>query len=467
MRPWPGWLRAWALALPLMGGALMAAWPAAAATYFLDAQAGQDANSGLSPGQAWRSLARLEAQALAPGDQVLFKRGSSWPSRLAPGQSGQPERPIRYGAYGHGPAPLFRLSPDSAAPRPLPRLEHLVVEDLAFAGGGDPGHGLLDLRVGRLSDLTVSRCRFGDTAGYGLKVYGLGGPLAGIRVWDCRLEGIQRNAIDINGAQASALGEVSLLSNQVRGQPGQRGNGAYIEGFSHGRLLIAGNALHTLGRCGIWLQAGRGGEVRVLANLVGNWSLDQRDYGGLHVLDTLGGDHLVRGNVFLLGRGRYDSHAIYLDTLAPQASARVDYNLCMLNRGAGLGLVNVSRAVLLHNILVDNGSEGQDGGGIYFWAKNHELASRRNLLAGNLVVMSGRKPGQSLVLKQFAFANQLLGNAFLSLGPCASPWLNNAADSALLLADNQQSAPPDCQGLLWLGRAYPSLAQCPPAQLAR
>lgn len=91
----------WAAAVLL--AALLA--PARAATFHVDAVGGADGNDGLAPQTAWRSVARVNAAPLAPGDRVLFKRGGVWRETLIPPASGAPEAPIVFDAYGEGPPP--------------------------------------------------------------------------------------------------------------------------------------------------------------------------------------------------------------------------------------------------------------------------------------------------------------------------------------------------------------------------
>ncbi len=73
--------------------------------YFIDSQAGDDQHQGTSIKQAWKSLAKVNAQQFKPGDRVLFKRGSRWQGQLAPQGSGTKAQPITYGAYGKGALP--------------------------------------------------------------------------------------------------------------------------------------------------------------------------------------------------------------------------------------------------------------------------------------------------------------------------------------------------------------------------
>lgn len=76
-----------------------------AATYHLDGAAGDDAHSGQSPAQAWRSLDRVNTHVFQPGDQLLLKSGTQYSGQLAPQGSGSENRPIKIGVYGVGARP--------------------------------------------------------------------------------------------------------------------------------------------------------------------------------------------------------------------------------------------------------------------------------------------------------------------------------------------------------------------------
>ncbi|MBI5394279.1 MAG: right-handed parallel beta-helix repeat-containing protein [Verrucomicrobia bacterium] len=75
-------------------------------TFHVSAASGDDSNSGLSPRAPWRSLDKVNAAELRPGDKVLFKRGDIWRGQLVP-QSGKLGVPITYAAYGKGDRPLL------------------------------------------------------------------------------------------------------------------------------------------------------------------------------------------------------------------------------------------------------------------------------------------------------------------------------------------------------------------------
>ena len=73
------------------------------ATYYIDANAGDNANDGLSENTA---VADMEALLIKPGDTVLFKRGSFIRKKIKTVE-GEPGKPVKYSAYGEGEMPTF------------------------------------------------------------------------------------------------------------------------------------------------------------------------------------------------------------------------------------------------------------------------------------------------------------------------------------------------------------------------
>lgn len=69
--------------------------------------AGDDARDGRSPAAAWKTVAKVNLTAFAPGDQILFARAGEWRESLKASSSGAPGKPIVYAAYGTGAKPKF------------------------------------------------------------------------------------------------------------------------------------------------------------------------------------------------------------------------------------------------------------------------------------------------------------------------------------------------------------------------
>ena len=78
-----------------------------AATYYVDATGGNDANDGLTQATAWKTVAKVNGSTFAAGDSVLFKRGEVWRESLVPPSSGASGNPIILDAYGTGEAPTL------------------------------------------------------------------------------------------------------------------------------------------------------------------------------------------------------------------------------------------------------------------------------------------------------------------------------------------------------------------------
>lgn len=75
-------------------------------TFYVDSETGRDSDDGQSPDHAWRSLERVNAAELKPGDTIRFKCGGTWRGSLVPA-SGHEGAPVTYTAFEQGPKPLI------------------------------------------------------------------------------------------------------------------------------------------------------------------------------------------------------------------------------------------------------------------------------------------------------------------------------------------------------------------------
>ncbi|MCR2807586.1 discoidin domain-containing protein [Paenibacillus soyae] len=75
--------------------------------YYVDDLAGDDANTGMSPEEAWQTLGKVNTVQFQPGDAILFKAGGSWSGMLSPQGSGSDGQPIVIDKYGEGEKPLI------------------------------------------------------------------------------------------------------------------------------------------------------------------------------------------------------------------------------------------------------------------------------------------------------------------------------------------------------------------------
>jgi hypothetical protein len=121
----------------LLGVSLAAAaMPAAGgASYFVDCAVGNDAASGLEPGAAWRTVAKVSSRTFAPGDSIRFRRGTSCPGMLWPKGSGRAGASITLGAWGTGSLPVIQSGPQNEAALKLLDQQYWRIENLEFSGG--------------------------------------------------------------------------------------------------------------------------------------------------------------------------------------------------------------------------------------------------------------------------------------------------------------------------------------------
>jgi hypothetical protein len=77
-----------------------------AATYYVS-PTGNDSNNGTTQSTPWKTLAKVNAFALQPDDQVLFQRGGEWRESLQPTHGGTSGHQIVFDAYGTGNRPLL------------------------------------------------------------------------------------------------------------------------------------------------------------------------------------------------------------------------------------------------------------------------------------------------------------------------------------------------------------------------
>jgi parallel beta helix pectate lyase-like protein len=126
----------WWLAL-----ACLTIWPRAAAEitkseYYVDAAAGNDANSGTSAEMPWKTLNKVNATTFQPGDAIFLKAGSVWDGQLWPKGSGAAGRPIRIEKYGTGGKPSIRGNGTVEDAVLLKNQEYWEIEDLEVSNSG-------------------------------------------------------------------------------------------------------------------------------------------------------------------------------------------------------------------------------------------------------------------------------------------------------------------------------------------
>jgi len=124
------------------------------ATYYIDDVYGSNGNDGLSPANAWQTVAKVGNVTLIPGDFVYFRSGQRWQGVLIPGESGTLANPITISAYDSAATP--RYGSDIIGAKPIINGADLI-EDFTSIGGAETG-GLfvLDAEEGDVSEFTTT-----------------------------------------------------------------------------------------------------------------------------------------------------------------------------------------------------------------------------------------------------------------------------------------------------------------------
>jgi Right handed beta helix region len=109
-------------------------------TYYVDSISGGDANSGISPEKAWKTLSKLNATTFTPGARILFKSGETWTGQLWPKGSGTEQHPIVIDKYGAEAKPVINGNGEAEDAVLLKNQEYWEINNLEVTNtGSTPG----------------------------------------------------------------------------------------------------------------------------------------------------------------------------------------------------------------------------------------------------------------------------------------------------------------------------------------
>nr|WP_145487860.1 MULTISPECIES: right-handed parallel beta-helix repeat-containing protein [Streptomyces] len=146
------------LASPAHSGAHRAV-RASGTSYYVDPD-GSDAADGRTPATAWRSLAKVDAQTLLPGDTVRFRAGGRWTGQLGPKGSGTAADPVVLTSYGSGAKPLIEGGGAVDAAIKVSDEHDIVVEGFEVTNSGSgttprTGIGVVATDIGAVPGVVV------------------------------------------------------------------------------------------------------------------------------------------------------------------------------------------------------------------------------------------------------------------------------------------------------------------------
>jgi hypothetical protein len=87
--------------------------------FYVDATAGNDSNTGRTTGDPWKTLAKVNAATMHPGEYILLKCGEVWYETLTVPAAGTTGKPITITSYGTGAKPIISGASAAAPTTPI------------------------------------------------------------------------------------------------------------------------------------------------------------------------------------------------------------------------------------------------------------------------------------------------------------------------------------------------------------
>lgn len=319
----------------------------AATTYYVDAVAGSDSNSGTSQSTAWKTSAKVSGAAFNPGDTIRFKRGQTFNGLLTVSSSGLAGAPITYTAYGSGALPTINGSGLSGG------------DPWAAIAAVDQDHLVFDsLRV--TNPRRVSKTGVDDIVAHGLVVKSKTRNLVGFVVTNLVVTEVESITMDPtaegNNKQSGItferssdsyrISDITIENNTInygtrfginvthsddviiKGNTCNFTGGSCIRAVGVNTLLISQNSFNDSGTSGHGVQWGNGsgGWIAICTNVVVKLNTSMRSRGTKS--DTAGFHIDVRNTNVLMHRNFfYDAQGFGLEILGANENIIVRYNI--------------------------------------------------------------------------------------------------------------------------------------------
>lgn len=331
-----------------LGLAVVPASPAVAATtYYVDAVAGSDSNSGTSQSSAWKTSAKVSSAAFNPGDTIRFKKGQTFNGLLTVSSSGVAGAPITYTAYGSGALPTINGSGLSGG------------DPWAAIAAVDQDHLVFDsLRV--TNRRRVSKTGVDDIVSHGLVVKSKVRNLVGFVVRNLVVTEVESINMDhtvgnnnkqsgisfVTGSGSFTIRDITIEDNIVnygtrfginvthsqdviiKGNTCNSTGGSCIRAVDVDMLLISLNSFNDSGTSGHGVQWGNGsgGWIAICTNAVVKLNTSMRSRGNKS--DTAGFHIDVRNtNVLMQKNFFYDAQGFGLEILGANENIIVRFNV--------------------------------------------------------------------------------------------------------------------------------------------
>jgi len=404
--------------------------PASALTYYISPQ-GDDAQAGTKISTAWRTIDRVNAATLLPGDRVLFEGGQTFVGSLYLGSNaGTSAKPLVISSYGSQPA---TIASGSSFGLYIYNTAGIEVRRLAFRGAGVRSNTASGINIyldAPATNLQYLRLDSLDVTGYhhnGIVIGSWNGTsgYTDVRITNCELHA--------NGSAGLASYSEALAAHhnwyvgncRAYDTPGlpevtysNTGNGIMLSGID-GALIENCEAYHNG-----WLNANPGGGP------VGIWGYCCNNL----VIQHCESHHNSSGTA-------HDGGGFDLD--GGCTNSIMQYNYSHDNGGPGYLLAQYVDAPPMHDLTVrynvsENDARQYDQGGLCVWSSGASGGIERALIHNNTVIMTppadGSQP-KALFVTSCGFSGLLIrNNVLITTG--ALPVISTVCSTGLRLEGN-------------------------------
>jgi hypothetical protein len=244
-------------------------------TYYVSNATGNDANDGLSPETAWKSLDKVNTYPFEPGDVILFRGGDEWKGLLRPQGSGAEGKPICIDKYGEGALPKINQDGRKGAVVQLENQEYWEINRLEVTAISSPAG----------TDTVVGINVIATTVEHVLKH---------IVIRECVIRNINGN-IDIYECGGIWVGVPEWGSSPAK--PGVHNLYGYDISFksSFDGVLIENNQIYNVSRTGIlvWTTSDPSGLRSTCCNFMSDLIPSKNVVVRGNIIEDIGGDAII------------------------------------------------------------------------------------------------------------------------------------------------------------------------------
>jgi len=370
-------------------------------TYYVSASSGDDTHAGTSPEAPWKTLGRVEAADLGPGDRVLFRGGETFPGTLTlSGLAGTAAARVVLSSYGRGRA---TIDAGAGSGFVLKGCRHVTLADLDLIGNGrkvnEDGSGV------RVEGGTGNAIEAVDASGFRHAGIATGGD-EGTRITNVRVHHNGFAGIAVRGR----AGDLPSTRNLYIGHSVAHDN--------------PGDPTNTTNHSGNGIVVGgvQGGLIEYCEAYNNGWDMPREGNGPVGIWGYFCDRLVIQYNVAhhnKTSKGAHDGGGFDLDGGA--TNSILQYNLSYANHGTGYLLCQYPGAapwkdnICRYNISIDDGRTGHFSG-IYFWAGGEDISGA--LIHNNLIINARHAIASTHDIKGLVFRNNILvSDDAVVLGP--------------------------------------------------